>query len=262
LKDSKQEVLVTGVNAEHDTVKGHVMYRTVGEEDAKKAKREAREDRKREEKEKGERGLSVVELWKPHTGPAKKLFEELKRDTSALYSLAEIKVVLNTYITAKSLVNANNQLFVNVAGDDILSSLLSSKGADAPPEFTKREGLVAKLTSKMQAWYRLDTKEKEGVPKKGELKPISVIVKMRQGRKACTLITNFESFQLVAENLADELRKLCASSTAVAPLPGKNAGLEVMVQGKQIKAVADLLIEKGVPKKWIEEEDQTEKKKK
>ncbi len=49
---------------------------------------------------------------------------------------------------------------------------------------------------------------------------------------------------------------------AVAPLPGKTAGLEVMVQGKQITAVCDLLVEKGIPKKWIESEDQTEKKKK
>lgn len=35
-----------------------------------------------------------------------------------------------------------------------------------------------------------------------------------------------------------------------------------MVQGKQIKAVVDLLINRGVPKKWIESADMTEKKKK
>ncbi len=52
--------------------------------------------------------------------------------------------------------------FVNVAADELLNGLFTAKGADAPPEFTKREGLVAKLTSKMQAWYRLDTKDKDG----------------------------------------------------------------------------------------------------
>ncbi len=82
-----------------------------------------------------------------------------------LYTLPEVKSVLNAYITAKSLVNAHNQLFVNVAADELLNGLFTAKGADAPPEFTKREGLVAKLTSKMQAWYRLDTKDKDGVPK-------------------------------------------------------------------------------------------------
>jgi translation initiation factor 1 (eIF-1/SUI1) len=38
----------------------------------------------------------------------------------------------------------------------------------------------------------------------------------------------------------------------VTPLQGKNAGLEVMVQGKQIKAVVELLLSKGVPKRWIQ----------
>ncbi len=52
----------------------------MGEEDAKKAKREAREGKEREEKEKGGRGLSVVELWKPHTGPAKKIFEQTENE--------------------------------------------------------------------------------------------------------------------------------------------------------------------------------------
>ena len=37
----------------------------------------------------------------------------------------------------------------------------------------------------------------------------------------------------------------------VAQLAGKTTGMEVMVQGKQIKAVVQLLIGKGVPAKWI-----------
>ena len=50
--------------------------------------------------------------------------------------------------------------------------------------------------------------------RKGELKPISVVVKIRQGRKACTLLTGYEPFGLQADDLAEELRKVCASSTA------------------------------------------------
>lgn len=52
------------------------------------------------------------------------------------------------------------------------------------------------------------------------------------------------------------------SSGLVTPLQGKAAEMEVMVQGKQIKAVADLLVNKGVPKKWIEGADMTDAKKK
>lgn len=47
----------------------------------------------------------------------------------------------------------------------------------------------------------------------------------------------------------------------MAPLPGKGAGLEVMVQGRQVKAVRELLAARGVPEKWIEESDLTGKKK-
>jgi translation initiation factor 2D len=43
-------------------------------------------------------------------------------------------------------------------------------------------------------------------------------------------------------------------------MAGKTSGLEVLVQGKQIKAVTELLISKGVPKKWIEAADLSGKK--
>ena len=98
-----------------------------------------------------------------------------------------------------------------------------------------------------------------------------MVVKIRQGRKACTLITGHETFGLQADDLAEELRKICASSTSgiswflypdqnglmiwanlVSPIQGKPNSLEVMVQGKQTKAVTDLLLARGVPKKWIE----------
>lgn len=46
------------------------------------------------------------------------------------------------------------------------------------------------------------------------------------------------------------------------PLPGANAGNEVFVQGKHLKIVMDLLMEQGVPKKWIDSRDLTTKKKK
>jgi translation initiation factor 1 (eIF-1/SUI1) len=50
--------------------------------------------------------------------------------------------------------------------------------------------------------------------RKGQLKVISVVVKVRQGRKASTLITNFEPFFLTADFLSDELRRVCASATS------------------------------------------------
>ena len=62
----------------------------------------------------------------------------------------------------------------------------------------------------------------------------------------------FENFQVEADDLAEGLRKACASSTSVNPLPGKAAGQEAMVKGKQLKAVIGSINCKGCSKQWIE----------
>jgi translation initiation factor 2D len=131
----------------------------------------------------------------------------------------------------------------------------------------------------MQPWYRITIGGEASITKKGALRPISVAIKIRQGRKASTLITGIEPFQHTAEALAEALRVRCASSTSgmflsfwmrntslskamctVSPVAG--GGHEVMVQGKQIPAVLELLGSLGVPKKWIEVSDLADKKKK
>ena len=47
----------------------------------------------------------------------------------------------------------------------------------------------------------------------------------------------------------------------MSPVQGKTSGMEVLVQGKQIQAVTELLVSKGVPKRWIESSDLSGKKK-
>jgi translation initiation factor 2D len=47
--------------------------------------------------------------------------------------------------------------------------------------------------------------------------------KVRQGRKACTLVSGFELFGLAAPELAERLRVLCASSTSGAFSPLSSA---------------------------------------
>jgi translation initiation factor 2D len=39
---------------------------------------------------------------------------------------------------------------------------------------------------------------------------------------------------------------------SVSPRVGSTPGHEVLVQGKQSKIVVEYLLEKGIPKKWIE----------
>lgn len=88
------------------------------------------------------------------------------------------------------------------------------------------------------------------------MKPINLAIKIRGGRKAVTVITGFETFGISEEHLAEELNKKCASATTFGEIPNQAKGvkaLEILVQGKHIAMVRDLLIAKGVPKRMITE---------
>lgn len=165
--------------------------------------------------------------------------------TSGRYTITDIKDIFNTYVTSKQLINAHEQQYINVGRDDALAQAVHIKGKDTP-EFMKREDALQRIRQNMQTWHEIRTAEGSdpifryvrpprstthhfphtlnvylGLGcgcRKGAAKHISVVVKMRQGRKAATLITGFEGYGLVADDLAEELRKVCASSTAGAYL--------------------------------------------
>lgn len=156
----------------------------------------------------------------------------------------QIRSLLNSYIAANNLVNANDQAYINL--DELLYSCVSAKskgkakGKDVEPEselsrFMKRDELTRSIIGKMQGWYAIRTEGKDPVtkseqiptasvfhfahsrfnPRKGSLAPIQVVIKVRQGRKASTLISGFEPFLVVdAEEMADDLRKACAGATS------------------------------------------------
>lgn len=266
-KHSQQpELLVTSVNESHPSVAGHHPYETVRDIEKKDARRALREKERRLQGG----SLAVRELWKPHQASLN-LFEEMGKNTAALYSFTEVKDLVNSYVNSKSLVNAHNQAYINL--DQPLATCLSAKLAgksrnksaesESTAEFVKRDELTKKILQKMQPWNEVRVGHGDLVRKKGPLTPIQVTMKVRQGRKACTLITGFEPYMVVdAEEMAEELRKVCAGSTSVSPVPGKpaNPELEVLVQGKQAKAVIEYLTGRGIPKKWIEIVDLSGKK--
>ncbi|RDB15094.1 Eukaryotic translation initiation factor 2D [Hypsizygus marmoreus] len=265
-----QDVLITSVNLKHPSVAGHHRYVTVKDVEATAAKKALKEE-KAKELEDGGGEVEVTELWKPHQATTA-LFEGMGGNTTNLYSLLEAKTLLNSYISSKSLVNPYEQAYINL--DPLLVACVSSKskgkskGKDAEPElkpleFMRREELTKAIMERMQSWYEVRAEGRDPVRRKGTISPIHLITKVRQGRKASTLISGFEPFLVVnAEDMAEELRKVCAGATSVAPIPGKPAGsgLEVLVQGKQSKAVVDYLTGRGIPKKWIEVQDLSVKK--
>ena len=111
------------------------------------------------------------------------------------------------------MINAREQQYINIGEDSGLSSAVSIKNEDTP-EFLKREETLKRIRDNMQPWHEVRAEGQDPVKRKGAVKPIQVTIKLRQGRKAATLITGFESYFLKADELAEELRKLCASSTS------------------------------------------------
>ncbi|KAL0571249.1 hypothetical protein V5O48_010719 [Marasmius crinis-equi] len=269
------DLLITSVNTKHPDVQAHKTYVTLGEVEAKKAKREEKEKEREKERERERGELDVRELVKPH-GASVGVFESMGQSVSDLYTIPQVRELLNAYIASKDLVNKNERAYVNL--NEVLLACVSqgkgknknkkgsgagTEGNEAEAEFMRRDELSKKVVEKMQSWYAVGEGEgKEVVPKKGQLKAIDVTTKIRQGRKACTLITGFEPFHIEPEEMAEDLRKVCAGATSVSPIPGRPAGsgMEVLVQGKQGKAVAEYLLEKGVPKKWVEVRDLSGKK--
>ncbi|KAJ4001159.1 eukaryotic translation initiation factor SUI1 family protein [Lentinula boryana] len=277
---AQTDMLVTAVNASHPDVQVHRSFATIGEAEAKAVRKTLREEEKKKQQAAASLELDIRELWKPHLNSVE-LFEAMMfsfkllngvHSPSNLYNLQEVRSLLSSYFATHQLVNSHDQAYINL--DRILMmcvvpkpKLKSSKNksssakAESEPqaevEFMKRDDLIKGVLDTMQSWYQVRNAGDDVLPKKGKLSPIQVAMKTRQGRKVSTLITGFEPFNLVAEDLSEDLRKLCAGATSIAPIPGKpaNSGMEVLVQGKQSKAVVDYLQGKGVPKKWIEAHD-------
>lgn len=93
-----------------------------------------------------------------------------KRD---LYSLPEIKLLLNNYISSHNLVNARDQAYINL--DSLLLSCVSAKSkgkskkddeAEVPIlEFMKRDELAKKVAGQMQSWHEIKIEGKDPMSK-------------------------------------------------------------------------------------------------
>ncbi|KDQ16990.1 hypothetical protein BOTBODRAFT_172600 [Botryobasidium botryosum FD-172 SS1] len=252
LKEMKGDLNVMGVVATHGEVVGHRSYKTMRDAEAsasKAAEAAATEASKA-------KPLVVKELHKPH-GSSVAFFKTIGNPPDELYAGSDLRTILEDYIHAHSLVCEQDKKYIRP--DENLSFLFAKNETS---EFLPRSELVERLVGTMQHWHSVVADGRDPVLKKGKLSPISIVIKLRQGKRASTLITDFEAFLLTADFLCAELQKSCASSTSSAPVKGKPNAIEVLVQGKHAKAVTDLLISQGVPKHFITFEDLTDKKKK
>ncbi|KAL1683185.1 hypothetical protein EV122DRAFT_258652 [Schizophyllum commune] len=263
----KNDVMVTSVNAAHPEVANHRHFPTVREVEEREVRKEARKEELSAKEEARGSMLEATELWKPHMHTVP-LFVDWGLSTSEQYTFPELKRIFNNWLEAHpEAINPHERAYISLkvpAASSLVAAAYppNKKGTPPAPEFAKREDILHDLIKQMQPWYEVKHANGERVTrKKGTLKPVNVAHKIRQGRKAATIITGFEPFEMAVnpEEMAEDLRKMCASATSVAPGPNKH--LEVLVQGKQAKAVVEYLVKKGIPKNWIQTEDQTKGKK-
>ncbi|KAH7322078.1 hypothetical protein B0J17DRAFT_723750 [Rhizoctonia solani] len=248
LKDVRGELLVFSVDAKHPALveAGKWGWKTIGTEEKKEKEREKDNSPDRSAKE-----ILVEEVWFPEASTES--FFEACGESAPHYTYSSLRPLLSKYITTHKLQHPSTPKFVVL--DEVLSRALLKKG-ESGIEFVGRDELVERLSGNMKGMWRVGG---TGGFKKMPLHPVNVQTKTRQGRKVVTLVTGFELFRLDSEALSEELRKRCASSTSVAPCVEKPKQLEVMVQGSQIKAVTALLLELGLPKKWIKVSENTGK---
>lgn len=196
--------------------------------------------------------LVIDELYKPGK-EMKAVFEALGLKMDALYSGKEAGEVALTYVKeAKLEDNApdDKTIVLDAALCDALYKGVVKKGEIYPTHIAK-----AALREAFQARMHLHFRVRRGhneVVRKGSPPQVNISVDKRQGNKRVTRVVGTEAFLVDPDMLAAVCQKMFACSSSVAPLPGKNQGSEVVIQGNVPEKVTDYLTKVcGVPYKCI-----------
>ena len=212
--------------------------------------------------------LEVKSFFKPTS----KLQPVLARAEKQLFSAPEVRELITAYIESENLISETNKRLIK------LNPLLGNAVFDGSGNLDKevlakgsvpRDALVDRILHAMSPSYAIvrnsadlsSVKAKSGTPPK-----VHITLETRSGNKTVTKVSGLEAYYINPKPLADELRKVCAGSTSVDPLPGgakKNEKevMEVMIQGPQKEAVVKALERRGVSARWVEVQDKTKGKK-
>ncbi|KAI8991996.1 hypothetical protein BDF20DRAFT_847680 [Mycotypha africana] len=270
-KEQRGETMITSINYSHPSLQNLQPYRTMEAATTAASQSSSKENRNdientskstahQKDSQQPEQA-EIQELYKPLGEHLTKFFEEAKYDAGQMYTIPEVRQVLTDYIKINNLADSQNQKMINI--NPTLCDIVLSKQEYHSVQKLARDQLLNRLCSKMQHFHTIKLPGKEPILRKGSPKPIEITQEIRQGRKTITKVTGMEAFDLDVDELSKELTRLCASSATYNPIAGvspKNPLMELMVQGPQIKLITKLMINKGVPKKFIDTFDRTTKK--
>lgn len=178
----------------------------------------------------------------PDTVKGKTAASPLRRNKGTL-TLAEIRDILESYVSREQLVRPERQDLVQLDGPltDALFKSKKSKLTNPVPEVLSRKELLAKWKEKMEPAYALVELPGNTIVDMGRGKPpcVSIEVSRRQSNKFVTRATGLQKFGIDPVVFAKDVshRFACAASTE---------GLDAVVQGNMAVELQALLV--GDPK--------------
>jgi len=197
------------------------------------------------------------------------LFESAGATSHSLFTAAELKPLITSYIESENLVNAKNKRLITLNptlanavfdGSTSLDKEVLAKGS------VPRDALIDRVLQASTLHYAIiRNNDPTTKPKFGAAPKIKITLETRSGNKTVTKISGVEAYFIPPQALADELRKMCAGSSSVEQLHGsspKAPVMEIMIQGPQKDAVLKALDKRGVRPAWVEFVDKTKGKKK
>ncbi|TPX74603.1 hypothetical protein CcCBS67573_g04129 [Chytriomyces confervae] len=188
--------------------------------------------------------IQITDLFKS-TASVGRMWKEVGIQKDSLFTRAEVKQAIETYIKVQDLVNKENPRLIKI--DAYLADAILSKDEYASVQFLARDAILDRICDKMTPMHSISAPGSDPILRKGAVKPLSILVEKRQGRKTVTRISNMESYLIPPEELATRLKVPCAASTTVAPLQGGGGSSgkpllhEVLVQGNKVHEVCVVL---------------------
>ncbi|KAL8713639.1 MAG: hypothetical protein Q9225_006731 [Loekoesia sp. 1 TL-2023] len=214
--------------------------------------------------------LNKIELYKPKEQLAP-IFAASDTSYHALYLPGELRPIITSYIESEKLISGTNKRLVNLDpvlanavfdGSTALDREVLAKGSVPRDALTDR---ILKSCSPFWVLLRNDETRDKAKAHPGHAPKIQITLETRSGNKTVTKLSGVETFYIPPQPLAEELQKMCASSTSVSQSAGsspKKPVMEVMVQGPQKDAVIKALEKRGINRQWVEINDKTKGKKK
>ncbi|KAI8622386.1 hypothetical protein BC830DRAFT_1089720 [Chytriomyces sp. MP71] len=233
------ELVLVSVNRTHHDIMAFVVDKSVA-----KAKNKVASNIPVADETAPDQTIQILDLFKA-TGSFIRLWKEVGFEKDALFTRSELKQATEAYIKAKDLVNAENPRLIKI--DAFLADTILQKDEYATVDFLARDAIFNRICEKMTPMHSITAPGHDTVVRKGTLKPLSILVEKRQGRKTVTRILNVEAYFIDPDQLANDLRIPCAASTAANAIQGGGAQSgkpvvhEVLVQGNKVHEVCVFL---------------------